>query len=236
MFRVVLEILFHLLLVLPIIIFTLKKKELINVLLVFMIYSILHKIMLWLPLEYKEFSFDGNWNWSGKLYAILFSVVFLLFYRKYPMKDYFLTFKQKHTFLKKGIFIIGFILLVQLILAFYSMSRSLNFETLLFQLSMPGIDEEIMRGINLGLLSKILDSKTFIFSPAVWVTGILFGFAHGLFITQDFGIMFKLPSFLRTMIYGLIWGWITVKSGSIMLALLSHNLGNGLTKLLSMIK
>jgi membrane protease YdiL (CAAX protease family) len=36
------------------------------------------------------------------------------------------------------------------------------------------------------------------------------------------------------MFHGLIWGWITIRSGSILLALISHNLGNGMGNIIRM--
>ncbi|WP_409014428.1 type II CAAX prenyl endopeptidase Rce1 family protein [Algoriphagus sp. 4150] len=46
--------------------------------------------------------------------------------------------------------------------------------------------------------------------------------------------MFKFQPFFWSFLYGLIWGWITIKSGSILLALISHNLSNGIGNLIRM--
>jgi membrane protease YdiL (CAAX protease family) len=102
---------------------------------------------------------------------------------------------------------------------------------------MPGIDEEIaFRGIMLGLLTKMLrpNPKFTFFHPAILVTGLLFGLAHGLLLTKSFELSFKSGPFISTMILGMIWGWMTMKSGSILLALISHNLGNVTNKLIQM--
>ena len=103
-----------------------------------------------------------------------------------------------------------------------------NIETILFQLTLPGIDEEIAyRGIMLGLLVSVLKPfRETIFHPAILVTAILFGLGHGLFITKSFELSFDIFSFLSSCILGIIWGWLTIKSGSIFLSLTSHNLGN----------
>ena len=118
---------------------------------------------------------------------------------------------------------------------FFAPTKLLNLETLFYQFSMPGMGEEIAyRGIMLGLLTKILKSKNLILNSSVWVTAILFGLAHGFSLSSEFSITFNIQPFLRTMIYGLIWGWITIRSGSILLALISHNLGNGIGNLIRM--
>ncbi|MFM8912278.1 MAG: type II CAAX prenyl endopeptidase Rce1 family protein [Flammeovirgaceae bacterium] len=54
---------------------------------------------------------------------------------------------------------------------------------------------------------------------------------HGLVVTQSFELYFDVFSFLNSFVLGIIWGWLTIKSGSILLHLLSHNLFNVLIHL-----
>jgi membrane protease YdiL (CAAX protease family) len=173
--------------------------------------------------------FAGNWNWTGKILAVLGSVIFLMIYRKFTLSDYYLTFHQNKGFFRKGFLIIVLILVVQSIFSLIiNTSKNWNTETFFFQLTMPGIDEEIaFRGVMLGLLIKTLkpSSKT-IFHPAILVTSILFGLVHGLFLNESYELNFRSYPFFNTMILGIIWAWITMKSGSILLALVSHNLAN----------
>ena len=111
-------------------------------------------------------------------------------------------------------------------------------ETLAFQLTVPGIDEEIMfRGILLGLLATSLQDKIlFLGNPSILITAILFGFMHALTLNENFTIDFEPIYFLQTFLAGYIWGWITIKSRSILLAILSHNLSNFFGTLSTMIK
>ena len=240
MTKIIAENLLQLIIVLPIILLTLKNKELetLKILIAFVVFFLINQILLYLPIIYPEVrisNWNSNWNWTGKIYAIIGAILFLLIYRKFPLKDYFLTFKQKNKFLRNGIIIIASILIIQILFAFFAPNKPLNLETLFFQFSMPGINEEIAyRGIMLGLLTKVLKNKNLILNSSVWVTAILFGLAHGFSLSNEFSITFNIQPFLRTMIYGLIWGWITIKSGSILLALISHNLGNGTGNLIRM--
>jgi membrane protease YdiL (CAAX protease family) len=240
MTKIIAENLLQLIIVFPIILLTLKNRELetLKILIAFIVFFLINQISLVLPMVYPELrisNWNSNWNWVGKIYAIIGALVFLLVYRKFPLKDYFLTFKQENKFLKKGIIIITSILIIKTVLLFFAPTKMLNWETLFFQFSMPGINEEIAyRGIMLGLLTKILKSKNLILNSPVWITAILFGFAHGLSLTTEFSIVFNIQPFLLKMTYGLIWGWITIKSGSILLALISHNLGNGTGNLIRM--
>lgn len=240
MIKILLANLLHLAIIFPIVFFTLKnrKKETFKILLVFCIYFLIRSILLELPLKFRDLSFfNGKWNWSGKILAILSSIFFLLLYKKFSPKDYFLTLKQNPKFTKKGILIITTILGILSVLAFlYNSSKEWDTETILYQLTMPGIDEEIAyRGIMLGLLVKVLKSNKFL-HPAILVTALLFGMAHGLSLTHTLEVKFYVFSFLNTTILGIIWAWITLKSRSILLALISHNLGNTTNRLISIFK
>jgi membrane protease YdiL (CAAX protease family) len=129
-----------------------------------------------------------------------------------------------------------------MVIVFIGSPVKFDIENIFFQLTMPGIEEEIAyRGIMLGLLNKILTPKIKIFdkslgSPAIWITAILFGLSHGLFITDSFKIIFNYFPFLSAIFSGFIWGWITLRSGSILLSVISHNLTNVINNLIVIIK
>lgn len=244
MINAFIENILQLIIVSPLVFISLNKrdKETLKVLLVFIVYFLVRISLLHLPIEYNQTNFiNGNWNWSGKIFAILSSILFLLVYRKFKLKDYYLTFKQNQIFIKKGVLIIGLLLLIGSIMSFFlSTPQEWDIETILFQLTMPGLDEEIAyRGLMLGLLTKILKSEIRLFklsigNPSILITAVLFGFAHGFFLTDSYGINFKIFPFIITMVKGFIWGWITIKSGSIIFALISHSLGNLTDKLIRM--
>ncbi|BAV07056.1 CPBP family intramembrane glutamic endopeptidase [Filimonas lacunae] len=111
-------------------------------------------------------------------------------------------------------------------------------ETLLFQLLLPGIDEEMMfRGVLLGLLLTALKERiALIGSPAIGITAVLFGCSHAVTVGAHYSIHFDPFYFLQTALAGYVWGWITFKSRSILLAIVSHNLCNFFGTLATMIK
>lgn len=103
---------------------------------------------------------------------------------------------------------------------------------------MPGFGEELAyRGIMLGLLVKIIKPNRFYIPHfAVIITALIFGMAHGIILTSKYEIIFRSYSFFNTMILAMLWGWLTMKSGSIILAITSHNLGNISNFLIRMLK
>ena len=241
MTKTIIEHIIQMILVSPIIFLTLKDRKAgtLKILLVFGSFFIAHVILLYVPLEFEELNFiNGKWNWSGKIYAICGALIFLSVYKKFELKDYYLTLKQNASFKKKGVLVLLIIFLLYTIKLYFASPQNWNLETVLYQLTMPGIDEEIAyRGIMLGLLTKILKPtfKNIIFHPAIIVTAILFGLAHGFQLNTNYELNFKIFPFFNTLFLGFIWGWLTMKSGSILFALISHNLGNVSNKLIRML-
>jgi membrane protease YdiL (CAAX protease family) len=180
----------------------------------------------------------GNWNWSGKLFGILFGIICYFSFRKYFAENDFVTLRQNEEGFKKAlvaaIVSIGLVTLI----AYLTGSSEFNKETLAFQLTMPALDEELMfRGILLGILMTTLRDKIpFLGNPSIFLTAILFGFIHALTLEKDYSINFEPIYFLHTGIGGFLFGWITLKSRSILLAILAHGLANFLAALATMIK
>ncbi len=102
--KAIFEIILQLIIVIPLIITFLKsrKSENWNIVFMFSAFFIVNSLVLYLPNEYISFSLfnGGGWNWSGKIYSSFVSIVFLIAYRKFELKDYFLTFKQNKVFAK----------------------------------------------------------------------------------------------------------------------------------------
>jgi uncharacterized protein len=215
-----------------------NKENYLRVLLFALIY-IFYQIALSLPLLVKSLNFiDSNWNWDGKIFGILFGIICYFVFRKYFSENDFFTLRQEKDGFKKSSFAAIFIVVLAIVLAAISGSDKFNLETLAFQLMMPGIDEEIMfRGILLGLLMSALKSKTsFLGNPSVLLTAILFGLMHALTIDKNNSVGFEPIYFVQTFIGGYAWGWITMKTRSILLAILSHNFSNFFAALATMIK
>lgn len=114
--------------------------------------------------------------------------------------------------------------------------KDFNLETLLFQITLPGFDEEIMfRGVLLGLMCSCLRNDVPIWrNPAILITSVLFGLVHALTV-NDGPISFSISSFIWTGMIGYGLGYMTLKTRSILLAIVAHNLCNFLQNLVAMI-
>jgi uncharacterized protein len=235
------ESLLQLAVVLPLIFLFLKKydKENIKRILSFSFIFVSYQLLLNLPVNFDSLKIiHGNWNWTGKILGILFGILcYFLFRQLFIDHDYF-TLKQDKTYLKKTSIVSVIVVLFASVIWYIFGKSEFNLETLAFQLTLPGIDEEIMyRGILLGLLMSGLKSQVkFIGNPGLLISSILFGMIHALKLKEGFTVNFNLIYFLQTGLAGYAWGWVTIKSRSILLGILSHNFSNFFGTLAMMIK
>ena len=176
---------------------------------------------------------EGEWNWSGKIYGIVGSILFLIFFRKELGDHNFITLRQRSTSSKPILIITIIAFAVAVVLAALSINKSgERLEYYLFQFTMPGPDEELAyRGIILGLLSNALRPKMYIrnFSlgnPALLITSILFALGHSFQIDPEWCVHQNWVEFISSFATGLLLGWLTLKSGSILMAILIHDLIN----------
>ncbi|MCB9310808.1 MAG: CPBP family intramembrane metalloprotease [Lewinellaceae bacterium] len=235
----------ELLIVFPIILVTLNKSATRwKALILFGLFFIFNSFLLELPRQIPEFKIiNGHWNWSGKIYAVLGSILFYLGIRKNLGQYNFFTWRQKEYSLKPTIIASVAVSILTIGISYFFFGKSeIDIETFFFQGTMPGLDEEIaFRGIMLGLLSTTLKPKLKInglniSNPSILVTSILFGLIHSLQIDNEWNIRNNWMYFGQTFLFGLIVGWMTLKSGSILIPLISHNLTNMLGTVTTWIK
>lgn len=235
----------ELLIVSPVIIYTLKKSNIKwKVLVLFCLFFLLNQLLLELPRKFEHLKIiESNWNWSGKIYAIVGSILFYLVFKKEFSDNDFFKIKQAKNSLKPTILTTLCVTFLAIIISYFLFGTSQpNAETLIFQLTMPGFDEEIaFRGIMLGLLATALKEKIefgfFGFgNPAVLTTSILFGLIHSLGIDEHWNVTQDWIYFLQTFLIGLVLGWMTIKSRSILMPILSHNLINSVGTITTWIK
>lgn len=233
----------ELLLVLPIIFLSIRKNSWKLIALCFLFYFISSNALR-ITNVFPQLNFiESTWNWSGKIYSILVSIVFYFALRN-KFKEYdFVTIKQAPNSLKPFIIISALVLLFGFLNAYFLFyPREFTSEELLFQSTMPGLDEEISyRGILLGLLLTALKpSKKLTFlklHPAIWITSIWFALAHSFSFDADWNVSQDWLGFFNSLIFALALGWIAYRSRSILIPIVLHNVSNVLVILtVSMIK
>jgi len=218
-----------------------KLKDSVLLILIFFCVFFVSSLILWyIPNTFHLFGrkITVHWNWFGKAGSFAFGLLFLLtvyLHKKIPFHEFKFSLKQKNESWSNSLILGGFILIPNIILLVFfhekgSIRDSLN-ESFFFQLTMPGIEEElIFRGILLGLLNRVFEKRMFLFRMKFgWgliLTSILFGLVHGLRIKQGFSPDINVMRILITGIYGFLFGLVAENSDSLLLPVIFHNMSN----------
>ncbi|MEC5395051.1 CPBP family intramembrane glutamic endopeptidase [Bergeyella sp. RCAD1439] len=241
MLNLFLEPILHILILIPFILLLLKEKLALNFqrIFAFSICYIVYEIALVLPKISPIFEFiKSSWNWEGKLFGIVWAIIAYFLFRNLFRENDFFTFRQNKKGFKSAIIGAISIVILSITIWFILGKSTFDYETLFFQISLPGIDEEmIFRGILFGLLlSSLKETIPVIGNPATLIISILFGLTHALTLDKSYSINFEPIYFMQTAFAGYVWAWITLKSRSILLSMISHNLSNFFGILVTMIK
>lgn len=177
----------------------------------------------------------GDWNWQGKLLATVGTLAVAAL-PALGWRASGLTLTQApgslRTALVVSLFYVGFF--VALALAFPNEPASA--ETVAFQMTMPGLEEEIFyRGALLLILARAFTARlSFLGVDWHWgaiISSVLFGLVHA-FGFSDGAFSFDPLTMVLTGVPSLIGVWLVLKTRSVLLPLVLHNFGNTITTLL----
>ena len=172
---------------------------------------------------------DGNWNWSGKLLALAVTLAIAAL-PIFGWRRIGLTFRQEQ--LRGALVTTGVLLCLYAALAWVMGDGGGDAETLAFQLTMPGLEEEIFyRGVFLLALDRAFTSRIRVGgAPIGWsllLCSLMFGLIHGLGVRNSVW-SFDLMAFALPFIGAIPAVWLRAKTGSVVLPIVMHNLVNTL--------
>ena len=176
---------------------------------------------------------DSDWNWQGK--ALALAATLLIAASAFGWRDSRLTVAQAtgslKTALPVALLYIGFFTL----LAWLFPNEPATAETVAFQLTMPGLEEEAFyRGVLLLALDRAFPDRRRVLGVE-WGWGallscLLFGLAHA-FGYSDGGFSFDPVTMALTAVPSVIGVWLALRTRSILLPVVLHNFGNAITLL-----
>ena len=177
----------------------------------------------------------GEWNWQGKL-AALIATVAIAALPVFGFRRVGFTLSQVPGSVRASLPIAaaycGFFILIAMMFP----GEKANAEDVAFQLTMPGLEEEpFYRGILLFALDQAFRGKRR-FLGVDWGWGavlscFLFGMAHA-FGYSDGGFSFEPVTMALTSVPAFIAVWLRLRTGSLLLPILLHNFGNSFSFLI----
>ncbi|WBH15951.1 CPBP family intramembrane glutamic endopeptidase, BDIM_20840 family [Sphingomonas radiodurans] len=174
---------------------------------------------------------DARWNWQGKLLALA-ATLGIAALPAFGWRHAGITLRQARGSLLSAVPVVlvycGFFLAIALAFPDDPPSR----ETIAFQLTMPGLEEEIFyRGLLLLALDRAFLSRVrWLGVDWGWgaiVSCALFGLAHA-FGYADGSLSFDPIVMALTAVPSLIAVWLRLRTGSVAMPIVLHNFGNAI--------
>lgn len=177
---------------------------------------------------------EANWNWLGKVLS-LGGMLVIAALPMFGFERSGITLKQKPGW---PLALIALIPLTAFYVYFALMANDGpdDLETMLFQWTMPGFDEEVFyRGVLLLAMNEAFRARTNILGAPIGYGGILtcvvFGLAHALSYGKA-GFSFEPVYFLLTGVPSFLLLWMRERTGSIVMPIVAHNIANGVSTLI----
>lgn len=177
----------------------------------------------------------SDWNWQGKLMALAGSLAIAAL-PLFGWRRVGLTLVQAPGSLKAALPVLMLYCGFFVILALVFPSEPAGADEIAFQLTMPGLEEELFyRGILLFALDRAFTGR-WRFLGVDWGWGallscLLFGLTHA-FGYSDGQFSFDPIYMALTAFPSLIAVWLRLRTGSLLLPILIHNFGNSFSMLI----
>lgn len=200
--------------------------------LIYVLSELVTMLPIWLG---APFLLGLQYNWTGKLLCVLVSALAIYGFKWVSPAEVGLTRPRPDSWRVVVPVMLGFAAIQVLSTARRPPQPVPSAEAYLYQLTMPGLAEELLyRGTLLGLLSRAFPRTIPFFGTRTsWggIVGIvLFLLAHGLVFDSPLALLpqasFPLGRVLDKLLFGTLFLWVRERSGSCVVAMAAHNLVN----------
>jgi hypothetical protein len=178
---------------------------------------------------------SSEWNWQGKAMALALSLG-IASLGVFGWRRAGLTLRHKVGSLRPALIGLGIYCLFFLAIALAFDNGSASTETIAFQLTMPGLEEEIFyRGLLLLALNEAFRGRVqWLGVGWGWgaiLSSLVFGLAHAFSYSADAGFAVEPIYLTLTAIPSLLGVWLRERTGSLLMPIIAHNFGNAITLL-----
>jgi membrane protease YdiL (CAAX protease family) len=202
-----------------------RRGPLITGFVVFFVLLVLDTSATLLPVEYDLNPSSFHWNWLGKGLSIAWGLLFTAF-GPLPARKIGVALPRAGT-RRVAWSIVATAVVASAIADWFSGPLAPAAQTLLFQLTMPPLSEELVyRGILLAVLSYAFREEEYPsryhLGFSVWITATGFALLHGLQISHGH-IHLQLLACLFPFAFAVLAGWLRKYTGSLLLPIALHS-------------
>jgi hypothetical protein len=174
----------------------------------------------------------GTWNWQGKLMALAATIAVAAL-PSFGLRQVGLTLSHTAGGLKAAAPVAAAYCGVFVVMALLFPAEAASAEDFAFQLTMPGLEEELFyRGALLFALDQAFRGRKRLLGVdwgwGAVLSSMLFGLTHA-FGYSDGAFSFDPITMALTAIPSFIAVWLRLRTGSLLLPVLLHNFGNTLS-------
>ncbi|MBX9461296.1 MAG: CPBP family intramembrane metalloprotease [Brevundimonas sp.] len=178
---------------------------------------------------------QGDWNWQGKILALAATLIVAAL-PAFGWRRSGLTLVQAAGSLKAALPVVALYIAFFAGIAWLFPAPPATAETVAFQLTMPGLEEEAFyRGVLLFALDRaFVGRKRFLGVEWGWgapLSCVLFGLAHA-FGFSDGQFSLDPVTMALTGVPSVIGVWLVLRTRSVLLPVVLHNFGNAVTLLI----
>ncbi len=170
-------------------------------------------------------------NWVGKALSLMATLMMLYLLPKASFQAAGLTWVQNKGSLRPVI-AMGAVVLISTAIAvtLIAPTPESSLENLLFQATLPGLDEELfMRGLLLLLFHQAFGKDLKIFGAdtgwGFWLAVAIFGLIHGITV-QNGELAVNIWAIMATGLIGFVLTWMRERTGSLIVPIVFHNSWN----------
>ncbi len=220
-----------------------RQRCAISALTAFAAIAIADELLLTLPRAIPLIRPEGfAYNWGGKILSFALGLACVYVFRLVSPKEVGLTLEQRPGSIRPAVIAVGGVLLIELPLFWLLIGPAVpSLEDHVFQLSLPGLSEELMyRGVLLALVDRVAPPRRRVLGAdlglGVVATSVLFAAVHAVGISSDWTVTLNWMAGFLPLLGGFVFAWLRARTGSLVWPILLHNVANESANLVAWLK
>jgi membrane protease YdiL (CAAX protease family) len=220
-----------------------RRRAALPALLWLVLIAIADDLLLSLPSGVPALRVPGlDYNWTGKVFSLALGLACIYWLRVVTPLDAGWTLKQQPGSVRPAALVVAGVIAIELPIFWLLIPpEQATLEDHVFQLTMPGVSEELMyRGVLLALADRVARPTWNVCGAVVgWgavATSVLFAADHAVSLDSSWSLHINWLAGLLPLLGGFVFVWLRARTGSLLWPIMLHGLANELAVIVAAIK